>query len=240
MIADRRVAVVTGANRGLGLETCRQLGEQGYRVVLTSRERSAGEAAARSLCEAGHDAAYHQLDVTDPSHIAALAAWLGDAMGRVDVLVNNAGIFPEGENYPNVTSALEVDMATLRRTLETNTVGHLALCQALIPMMQAANYGRVVILSSVSGRLADMGGGMAGYRFSHVCNNAMARILAAETAGSNILVNSVCPYWVKTRMGGPNAVRSVEEGVETIVWLATLPDGGPTGGFFRDRRPLEW
>jgi NAD(P)-dependent dehydrogenase (short-subunit alcohol dehydrogenase family) len=224
----------------MGFEACRQLAERGYRVLLTSRDEAAGRAAVERLSKDGHDVAYHRLDVSDPEQIAAFAGWLRDEGGRIDVLINNAGIFPEGESYPEVTAALDADMAIVRRTLETNTLGHMALCQAVIPMMQAGNYGRIVFLSSASGRLADMGGGMAGYRMSHVAINALARIFAAETKDDNIKVNAVCPYWVKTRMGGPCAPRDVEKGVETTIWLATLPDDGPSGGFFRDKQQLEW
>ena len=152
----------------------------------------------------------------------------------------NAGVFPEGVDYPDLVSALEVDVETVRLTLETNTLGHMVLYQAVIPAMRDQGYGRIAILSSVSGRLSDMGAGMPGYRISHVANNALARIFAAETKDANIKVNTVCPFWVRTRMGGPDAPRDVEEGVQTITWLATLPDDGPSGGFFRDKASLEW
>lgn len=236
----QRVALVTGANRGLGLETCRQLGGLGYKVILTARDSSAGEVATTKLRDEGLDVHFRHLDVTDHDEIASLVEDLKESHGRIDVLVGNAGIFPEGARYPDLDSALEVDIAVVRATLETNTLGHLALCQAVIPMMRTQGYGRIAILSSVSGRLSDMGAGMPGYRMSHVANNALVRIFAAETNHENIKVNSVCPYWVRTRMGGPEAPRSVEEGVEGILWLATLPDNGPTGGFFRDKAPLEW
>ncbi len=236
----QRVALVTGANRGLGLETCRQLGGLGYKVILTARNEPAGEAAATGLFDEGLDVHYRHLDVTDHDELASLVEALGDIPGRIDVLVANAGIFPEGVRYPDVTSALDVDMETVRRTLETNTLGHMALYQAMIPVMRAQGYGRIAILSSVSGRLSDMGAGCPGYRMSHVANNALARIFAAETEGDNIKVNTVCPFWVKTRMGGPEAPREVEEGAQTVTWLATLPDDGPSGGFFRDRQQLEW
>jgi NAD(P)-dependent dehydrogenase (short-subunit alcohol dehydrogenase family) len=236
----RKVAVVTGANRGMGFEACRQLGELGYRVVLTSRDEMAGHAAAEQLLNNGLDIVYHKLDVTDAQQISTFVDWLRSEGGMIDVLINNAGIFPEGKDYPEVTSALEVEMAVVRHTLETNTLGHLALCQEIIPMMKKRGYGRVVFLSSVAGRLSDMGSSMPGLRLSHVANNALARIFAAETEDDNIKVNAICPFWVKTRMGGPSAPRNVEDGVETTIWLATLPDDGPSGGFFRDKQQLEW
>ena len=236
----KRVALVTGSNRGLGLETCRQLGHLGYQVILTARDETAGVAAATELREKGLDVQYRHLDVTDHDEIGRLVKSLKEAPGRIDALVANAGIFPEGINYPDITSALDVDMATVRQTLETNTLGHMALYQAVIPVMQAQGYGRIAILSSVGGRLSDMGAGMPGYRMSHVANNALARIFAAETENDNIKINTVCPFWVKTRMGGPEALREVDEGAETITWLATLPDDGPTGGFFQDKQQMEW
>ena len=174
MTDDRMVAAVTGANRGMGFETCRQLAELGYRVVLTSRDEAAGHAAVERLSNDGHDVVYRRLDVTNPRHIAAFAGWLRNEGGWIDVLINNAGIFPEGKNYPEVTSALDAEMALVRQTLDTNTLGHLALCQVIIPMMKVRGYGRIVFLSSVSGRLADMGGSMPGLRLSHVANNALA------------------------------------------------------------------
>lgn len=240
MTVDKRVALVTGANRGLGLEACRHLGRQGYQVILTARDPEAGAAAASALRDEEMDVGFRPLDVTDHYQVADLVADLAEDPGRIDVLIANAGIFPEGAAYPDVTAALDVDMDTVRLTLETNTLGHMALCQQVIPIMRGHGYGRIAILSSVSGRLSDMGGGMAGYRISHVANNALARIFAAETEGENIKVNTVCPFWVKTRMGGPDAIRDVEEGVQTVIWLATLPDDGPSGGFFRDNKPLEW
>ncbi len=236
----QRVALVTGANRGIGLEVCRQLGRLGYKVILTARDAVAGETAATGLRNEGLDVQYRHLEVTDHDEIRSLIAALQENPGRIDVAVANAGIFPEGADYPKLTSALDVDMETVRLILETNTLGHMALYQAVIPVMRIQGYGRIAILSSVAGRLSDMGAGMAGYRMSHVANNALARIFAAETEGDNIKVNTVCPFWVKTRMGGPEAPREVDEGAETITWLATLPDDGPSGGFFRDRQPLEW
>ena len=240
MTEGRRVALVTGANRGLGLETCRQLGRLGYQVILTARDERAGEEAAAGLRGEGLDVRFRHLDVTNHDEVRSLVTDLLDDPGRIDAVVANAGIFPEGVNYPELTAALDVDMATVRCTLETNTLGHMTLYQAVIPAMRTQGYGRIAVLSSVSGRLADMGASMAGYRMSHVANNALARVFAAETEGDNIKINTVCPYWVKTRMGGPDAPREVEEGAETIVWLATLPDDGPSGGFFRDKQPMDW
>lgn len=239
---EQRVALVTGANRGMGLETCRQLGRLGYKIILTARDEPAGEEAAAGLRDQGLDVEFRRLDVTNHDEIRPLVADLQDNPGRIDVLVANAGIFPEGDaaELPNLVSALDVDMETVRLTLETNTLGHMTFYQAVIPVMQAQGYGRIAILSSELGRINDMTGSAPGYRMSHIANNALARIFAAETKDDNIKVNAVCPDWVKTRMGGPKAPLEVEEGVETTVWLATLPDDGPSGGFFRFKQQLEW
>ncbi|HAZ49318.1 MAG TPA: short-chain dehydrogenase [Cyanobacteria bacterium UBA11371] len=235
----KKVAVVTGANRGLGFETCRQLAKQGIQVILTSRDEAKGKAAAEKLQAEGLDVKFHLLDVTSPDSIEHLAQFIRNEFGRLDILVNNAGIAldfvfgPEGSIF---NSKIE----TLQKTIETNTYAPLLLCQALIPLMKANNYGRVVNVSSGAGQLEDMQTGYATYRISKTALNAVTRIIANELKETNILVNAVCPGWVKTDMGGPNAPRSLEEGVDTIVWLATLPDDGPTSGFFRDRKPIPW
>ena len=235
-MAAARVAVVTGGNRGIGLEICRQLAARGLRVVLTARDAAKGEAAARELAKAGGEVGFHRLDVTDAGQVKVLARWLDDTFGGADVLVNNAGILPEGRGR----GVLAVDPAVFRATHETNVMGPLMLCQALVPGMVARGYGRVVNLSSGLGQLADMGDGTPAYRASKTALNALTRMLSAATRGRGVLVNAMCPGWVRTDMGGPNASRSVEQGADTAVWLATLPADGPTGGFFRDRRAIEW
>ncbi|MEO0854818.1 MAG: SDR family oxidoreductase, partial [Cyanobacteria bacterium J06648_11] len=227
-----RVAVVTGANRGIGLETCRQLAEKGLQVVLTSRNETEGHAACDRLRDEGLKVAYHPLDVTDDDSIKQLRDTLARTYSRLDVLINNAAI-----HIDNALSVLTTDLSILENTLETNVRGPFALCKQLIPLMQAENYGRVVNVSSGAGQLYDMRSGYPAYRMSKAALNALTRILASEMKGTNIIVNSVCPGWVKTEMGGANAPRDVEEGADTIVWLATLPDGAPSGIFFRDRQP---
>jgi NAD(P)-dependent dehydrogenase (short-subunit alcohol dehydrogenase family) len=240
MNTELKIAVVTGANRGLGLETCRQLAQSGLTVVLTSRDRTKGQAAAGKLQKKDLDVTFHPLDVTDAESIARLREFIAGEYGGLDVLVNNAGVFldPIGGSDPAASSVLRADIATVRNSMETNLYGPLRLCQALIPLMQGS--GRVVNVSSGMGQLSEMNGCCPGYRFSKTGLNALTRILADELQGTRIKVNSVCPGWVRTDMGGPNATRPVEEGADTIVWLATLTDDGPSGGFFRDRKPIPW
>ncbi len=231
----QRVAIVTGANRGLGLETCRQLAAQGLAVILTSRNPESGKAAVQKLQAEGLTVSHYPLDVTNSDSVAQLEAWLRQRFERLDVLVNNAGIYADP-----TSSIFETPLETLQQTLETNLYGPLRLCQTLIPLMKTHQYGRVVNVSSGAGQLQDMGSGHPSYRISKTALNALTRILSVELAETQILVNAVCPGWVKTDMGGLNAPRSVEQGADTIVWLATLPEGGPTGGFFRDRQPIAW
>jgi NAD(P)-dependent dehydrogenase (short-subunit alcohol dehydrogenase family) len=228
-----RVALVSGGNRGLGREVARRLAEDGYAVVIGSRDLDKGRAAAREL---GDNVSACRLDVTDQESIESCIREIDDLHGHLDVLVNNAGI--EGGGWR--TDATNVDLDEVRDTLETNLFGAWKLTQAALPLMRRNGYGRVVNLSSGMGQLDEMGGHAPSYRISKVGLNALTRMLTAELGGENILVNSCCPGWVRTDMGGPNANRSVEEGAETPYWLATLPDDGPRGGFFRDRMPIPW
>jgi NAD(P)-dependent dehydrogenase (short-subunit alcohol dehydrogenase family) len=237
-VSDKPVAVVTGAYRGLGRETCRQLGAKNYTVILTSRRESEGRAAAEGLQAQGLDVRFHALDVTDEASVAELAVFLRDTFGRLDVLVNNAGIFPDPSPGSGNASVLGADLDAVRRGFETNTLAPLRLCQALIPLMQGT--GRVVNVSSGMGQLSEMNGCCPGYRLSKTALNAVTRIFADELKDTGIKVNSVCPGWVRTEMGGDQAPLPVEEGARGIVWAATLSDDGPSGGFFRHGERIEW
>jgi NAD(P)-dependent dehydrogenase (short-subunit alcohol dehydrogenase family) len=234
------IAVVTGANRGLGLETCRQLARRGISVILTSRAQDRGETAAAQLRSEGLEVRFRVLDVTDASAVGALGTYLRSEFGRLDILVNNAGVFtdPYDPADPDPASVFNADLDTIRRALETNTFGALRLAQVLIPLMNGR--GNVVNVSSGMGQLSDMNGCCPGYRLSKTALNAVTRIFADELRHTAIKVNSVCPGWVKTDMGGAGAERSVQEGAAGIVWAACLPADGPSGGFFRDGKPIPW
>lgn len=243
---QKPVAVVTGGNRGIGQEIGRQLAVHGMQVVLTARDPKKGQAVAKAMKADGLDVTFRKLDVTDPRSISGLVRWLRQGPKRCDVLVNNAGIYLDVIKGLGVTkdwqteSAFDCTRNKLRTTLATNLEGPFFLMQAVLPLMQERGYGRIVNVSSGSGQLTDMGGHEASYRISKTALNAATSIFAAETKGQDILVNAMCPGWVKTDMGGPGAKRSVAEGADTAVWLATLPAGGPTGGFFRDRSVIPW
>ena len=231
-----QIALVTGANRGVGLEVCRQLAQLDIQVILTSRNLEWGQQAVHTLKAVGCEVAYHVLDVRDPVSVANLHTWVNQEFGRLDALINNAAIYPdEGK------SVLDIAPETVQKTFVTNTLGPLMLCQAFLPMMIQQEYGRIVNISSGLGSMSEMGGRTASYRISKAALNALTRILASELHSyHNIKINAMCPGWVRTDMGGSYAPRSVEQGADTATWLATLPDDGPTNGFFRDRRPISW
>jgi NAD(P)-dependent dehydrogenase (short-subunit alcohol dehydrogenase family) len=236
MAAAARIALVSGGNRGIGFEICRQLGKKGVSVVLTARDAGKGKAAAKALNDEGLAVEFHRLDVTSCRSIRACVAAVAEKRGRIDVLVNNAGVLldPRGSRF------LDSKLDTYRDTLEANLFGPLQLAQAVVPLMKANRYGRIVNLSSGMGQLSEMKEGSPAYRISKTALNALTRILAAEFRESNVLANAMCPGWVRTGMGGEHAPKTPEQAADTATWLATLPDDGPTGGFFRDRQPIPW
>ncbi|MDH6120162.1 SDR family NAD(P)-dependent oxidoreductase [Kitasatospora sp. GAS204B] len=230
-MSDAPVAVVTGGNRGIGLETCRQLAALGHRVVLTSRDAGKGEAAARRL---GGEVEAYELDVTSVTGAEALAEHLAARYGRLDALVNNAGI-----NYDTWQRVSTADLAQVRETAETNLYGPWQLAQALLPLLRASRHGRIVNVSSGGGALASLGPSTPAYSITKLALNGLTLMLAADLRQDGILVNAVCPGWVATDMGGSGG-RPVADGAAGVVWAATLPDGGPSGGFFRDRARIPW
>src|SRR5579884_1071636 len=228
------IALVTGANRGIGLEVVHQLAQRGMHVILGARNLAQGETAAQALTREGLSVFPRQLDVTDQSSIDRLHTDVMNEFGRLDILVNNAAIL-----YDTWQQGITADLDVVHTALETNLFGAWRMCETFLPLLRQSQAGRIVNVSSEGGSLASMGGGTPAYSVSKASLNALTRILASELAGTNILVNSICPGWVATDMGGPGG-RPIPQGAAGIVWAATLPDDGPTGGFFRDGKPLSW
>lgn len=224
-------ALVTGANRGIGREVASQLAERGYHVLLTARDGEQASGAAQQIADStGANVTALTLDVADPRSIAAAAESVSADPGSLDVLVNNAGI---GSDFG--VSGTAPDFDAIERALQTNFYGAYRLTIALLPLLRRSPHPRIVNVSSGMGGVAEMGGWSPGYRVSKASLNAMTRILSTELKDERFLVNSACPGFVNTDMGGPmGATKPVEDGAAGVVWLATLPDDGPTGGFFRD------
>jgi NAD(P)-dependent dehydrogenase (short-subunit alcohol dehydrogenase family) len=234
MSSKKKIALVTGGNRGLGFETCRQLAELGLTVILSARDISKGEKAAKQLFDRGLDVVFYQLDVSNQNHINRVSEQIMQQFTRLDVLVNNAAIL-----YDTWQHAINADLEVVNQAIITNLFGPWRLSQICIPIMKRNKYGRIVNVSSGAGSLHYMDGGTPAYSVSKVALNALTRILAAELRGTGILVNSIDPGWVATDMGARGG-RPVEDGAKGIVWAATLPDKGPTGGFFFDAKPTPW
>lgn len=224
-------ALVTGANRGIGLEACRQLARSGLRVVLTARDPDRGADTAEALRNEGLDVSFEELDVTDGGSVEACARRLSDAGIEVDVLVNNAGVYP-------TEGVFSISEETFERALEINTVGPFRTCRTFVPAMVRRGYGRVVNVSSGGGSFGE-GIGPVAYGASKAAQNALT-VKVAEAVRGDVKVNAMCPGWVRTEMGGSGAPRSLVQAADTLVWLATLPTDGPNGGFFRDRKPIPW
>ena len=234
MTGGRGIALVTGANRGIGLELVRQLAHEGFTAILGSRDLHRGEAAAAGLRDEGLQVDVRVVDVADAASVEALGNELARDFGALDVLVNNAAI-----HYDTWQRGVDADLEVVREALETNLLGAWRTAQACLPLLRRSQHARLVNVSSGAGSLARMGAGTPAYSVSKAALNAMTRILAAELEDDGVLVNAVCPGWVATDMGGPGG-RPVEDGAASVMWAVLLPDDGPTGGFFRDGRPVEW
>jgi NAD(P)-dependent dehydrogenase (short-subunit alcohol dehydrogenase family) len=221
--------LITGANRGIGQEIARRLTAAGLVVVVGSRDMTAGQVAARAL---GPDVRAEQLDVSDPESVAACARRLADADVEVDILVNNAGLY-------TTTPLLAIEERALVEALQVNFIGAWRTARAFVPGMRARRWGRVVNVSTGDAHFVERAPQAGAYGLAKASLNVLTRMIAAE-AGAGVKVNSMSPGWVATRMGGSGAPRSVEDGADTAVWLATLPDDGPSDGFYYDRRQIRW
>jgi NAD(P)-dependent dehydrogenase (short-subunit alcohol dehydrogenase family) len=241
--SERMTALVTGANRGIGFEIARQLAAMEIFVLMGARDEAKGREAAERLTAGNLKASFIQLDMADPESIRGAVEQIENRHGRLNILVNNAGIAPDKGR-----SVLDVPLDVLEAAFRTNALGPLLLGRAVVPLMRSNRYGRIVNVSSSMGSLAAMAGASSeeaamrvpSYRLSKTALNAVTTLLAMELRDDPILVNSACPGWVRTDMGGEKAPLSPEQGADTPVWLATLPDDGPSGGFFRERKAIDW
>ncbi|MBC7537385.1 MAG: SDR family oxidoreductase [Bacteriovorax sp.] len=229
---EKRIALVTGANRGIGKEVVKQLAELGYIVFLGSRDLEKGEEAVKKLIPQDNIFCI-ALDVTNEESINKAKNIIENKFGQLDVLVNNAGILYD--SWHDVSNA---DLKTVREAMDTNTYGPLRVTQAMLPLLLKSTRGRIVNVSSEAGSLASMKAAPPAYNLSKVALNGLTRMFADLLRPKDILVNSVCPGWTHTDMGGGG--RPIPEGAKSVVWAVTIHDDGPTGGFFRDGKKLEW
>ena len=228
-------ALITGANRGIGIEIARQLARRGTQVVIGARGMSEGQHAAEGIQREGGTATILQMDVREAASIHAAAYAFARIADHLDVLVNNAGIYPDKD-----VSILTVSSNQLTATFQTNTVGPVLVTQAFLPYLRTAPQPRVINLSSGYGQLSDLSPDVPSYCLSKLALNGVTIMLAKALQSDKIAVNALCPGWVRTDMGGPTAPRSVEEGADTAVWLATEASQELSGKFFRDRQEIPW
>jgi NAD(P)-dependent dehydrogenase (short-subunit alcohol dehydrogenase family) len=229
-----KVVLITGANRGIGLEIGKQLLAKDFTVVFTMRNMAIGRPIVNDIRKEYKKAWFHQLDVSEEQSIADVVTYFEEVCERLDVLINNAAILHD-QNHASV----QVSLKDMRETMETNLYGPMMVTRAVIPFLKKSDDPRVINLSSTMGQLSTMGAGYGAYRISKTALNALTVIQSKELARDGIKVNSMCPGWVKTEMGGPNAIRSLEEGAETAVWLATSSNV-PSGKFFKDKKEIPW
>jgi NAD(P)-dependent dehydrogenase (short-subunit alcohol dehydrogenase family) len=232
---DQRIVLITGANRGIGLEMARQLARRGFHIVVGARDEGSGRRAAEPIGADGGRASFLALDVSSSESIRAAARAFAAVAGHLDVLINNAGIYPD-KGFPLLTIPRE----RMDQTFQTNTFGPLEVTQAFLAYLRKAAAARIINVSSGYGQLEGLSPDQPSYCLSKLALNGLTIMLAQALTDAHIAVNSVCPGWVRTDMGGPNADRSVEEGADTAVWLADEAPHELTGRFFRDRREISW
>ena len=228
------LALVTGGNRGIGHQIVKQLCQEGVQTIFTSRNPHDGLAALDRLAPHRNLLDYHPLDVSDNASVQELYDHVAKKYGRLNILINNAGA-----NYDTWHRVSHVSMAEVEYTLNVNFLGPWRMCNVFIPMLKESR-GKIINLSSGAGTIASQDGSTPGYSLSKNGLNMLTKSLAADLQTAGVTVNAVCPGWVRTDMGGPNAPRSPQQGAETVVWLATLPDSNLTGGFYRDKRQISW
>lgn len=229
-----KIALVTGTNRGIGLEISKHLAAMGITVIMTARNMQAGRPVVNEFRQQWKDVWYHQLDVTDEQSIQDVFDYLNNRWGKLDVLINNAGVFLDDGK-----SVLELDLDCMRSTMETNLYGPLKLVQVMLPLLKKSEDARIINISSTMGQFSGLGEKSGAYRISKTALNALTVILTDELSSYNIKVNSVHPGWVRTDMGGANALKSPEEGADTAVWLATANEV-PNGKFISERKIIPW
>jgi NAD(P)-dependent dehydrogenase (short-subunit alcohol dehydrogenase family) len=233
-VVNGRIALVTGAYKGIGYEIARQLAAKRLHVFVGARKVTEGKQAAESIAAGGRSAEFIEIDVTNPESIQAAARAVASRVDHLDVLVNNAGILDDTKGID------ELDDDTFLQTLATNTLGPIRVTQAFLPLLKRGSGASIINVSSGMGQLSEMGETYPAYSISKTALNAVTRQFAAVLRDQGITVNSVCPGWVKTDMGGPEAPRTVEEGAETVTWLATEGPRELTGQFLRDRQTIPW
>ncbi|NNU84923.1 SDR family oxidoreductase [Geobacillus sp. BMUD] len=235
MVTDKKVALVTGGNRGIGYELVKQLAWRGYTAILTSRDPEKGWQAAQQLRELNLDVSFVAMDVANQESIRQAAMTVNEQYGALDVLINNAGVYLDGNQ-----KLVDMEPSVLERTMATNFFGSYYVIRSFLPLMEKKGYGRIINISSEYGAMREMSyPGVGAYKLSKLALNGLTQLIAAEVSG-DIKVNAVDPGWVRTDMGGPSAPRSPKQAAQSILWLAEIGPDGPNGGFFRDGKRIDW
>lgn len=236
-----KVAVVTGANHGIGFELARQLTQKGFQVIMGCRDQYKGIHAMKLLAHIGeYDPCFLSLDIVNDSQIKKFYDESLNRFGKIDILINNAAIYIDNPIYDYNLSVIDGSTSDFLKTLDVNLLGAFRMIKTLLPSMKAQNYGRIVNVSSIMGRFTQISSYSSFYSISKASLNGLTIAVAHQCANTNILINSVCPGWVRVGMGGTKGGRSVDDAVYGIIWAATLPDGGPSGKFFQDCQEISW